>query len=124
MHRDMDLVRAILLKASEQSEEQGRQQWMAIDGYDSPTVARHVELMKEAGLVEAHVPRADGVAPQMARVFRLTWTGHDFLDSTRNASVWAKTKAFIAEKGGGASFEVVKAVAISFTKAQLGLTSD
>lgn len=121
MRRDMDLVRRILLKAEESTEEQGRAGWLKLDGYDQMTVARHVQLLKEAGLAEAHVLTGDGVAPQAALVFRLTWEGHDFLDAVRNDTVWAKTKQLLKEKGGSGSFEIIKAIAISYAKAQLGL---
>jgi hypothetical protein len=77
--------------------------------------------MQEAGLVDAHVMRADGVPPYAARVFRLTWQGHDFLEATRNDTIWVKTKNFIMEKGGGASFEIVKAVALKYAAAHFGL---
>lgn len=40
-------------------------------------------------------------------VRNLTWEGHEFLDSAGNESVWDKTRQFIAEKGGGASFQVL-----------------
>ena len=121
MRRDMDLVRQILFVVEEREEEELRRAPLAVPGYDQPTVARHVEIMQEAGLVDAHVMRADGVPPQAARVFRLTWEGHDFLEATRNDTVWAKTKQFVKEKGGGASLAIVKALAIKYGRAHFGL---
>lgn len=121
MQRDMDLVRSILTAVEGSDEEALRRQPLAIQGYDSATIARHVEIMEEAGLVDAHVMRADGIPPYAARVFRLTWAGHDFLEATRNDTIWAKTKQFIKEKGGGASFEIIKAVALKYTTAHFGL---
>ena len=121
MKRDMDLVRQILLEVEARDEEALGQTPQDIEGYDLATVARHVEIMQEAGLVDAHVMRADGVPPYAARVFRLTWQGHDFLEATRNDTIWIKTKNFIMEKGGGASFEIVKAVALKYAAAHFGL---
>jgi hypothetical protein len=121
MKRDMDLVRRVLLQVEEADEEALTSRPLDVEGYDSATVARHVEIMQEAGLVDAHVMRADGVPPYAARVFRLTWQGHDFLEATRNDTIWAKTKSFVAEKGGGASFEIIKAVAIKFAATHFGL---
>jgi hypothetical protein len=117
----MDLVRQILLQVEAKDEETLGQQPLELEGYDLATVARHVEIMQEAGLVDAHVMRADGVPPYAARVFRLTWQGHDFLEATRNDTIWVKTKNFIMEKGGGASFEIVKAVALKYAAAHFGL---
>ena len=122
MRRDMDLVRQILLAVEEREEEDLRRSTLSVEGYGEQAVARHVEIMQEAGLVDAHVMRADGVPPYAARVFRLTWEGHDFLEATRNETVWAKTKQFVKEKGGGASLAIMKAVAVRFAKEQFGLS--
>jgi DNA-binding transcriptional ArsR family regulator len=121
MRRDMDLVRKILLQVELTTEEEGRSRYLAVDGYDQATVARHVELLLEAGLVDAHLIGGDGVPPQAARVFRLKWEGHDFLNAVRNDTVWAKTKQMVKDKGGSASFEIIKAIAIGFAKEAFGL---
>jgi len=93
----------------------------AIDGYDSITFAHHVELMQEAGLVEATVVRADRVGAIKARVDRLTWKGYDFLDAIRSDAIWSKTKSAVTETVGSASFDVLKAVAVSLAMKALGL---
>jgi hypothetical protein len=117
----MDLVRQILLQVEAADEETLRQKPLDMDGFDRASVARHVEIMQEAGLVEAHVMRADGVPPYAACVFRLTWEGHDFLEATRNDTIWVKTKNFVMEKGGGASFEIIKAIALKYAANHFGL---
>jgi hypothetical protein len=117
----MDLVRQILLKVEGAEEEELTQHPLAIEGHDLATVARHVEIMQDAGLVDANVMRADGVPPYAARVFRLTWAGHDFLEATRNDTIWAKTRQFIKDKGGGASFEIIKAVAVKYAATHFGV---
>ena len=121
MKRDMDLVRAILMEVENVPDEDARRGVTSIDGYDSATFARHVQLMQEAGLVEAAVVRADGVGAIKVRVDRLTWKGHDFLDAIRNDTVWSKTKSAVAETVGSASFDVLKAVAASLAMKALGL---
>lgn len=108
MKRDMDLIRTILLEAEATAAEQAV---VRIDGYDDSNYAYNVWLMEQAGLVEAAVVRASGHIPIKAHVFSLTWAGHDFLDAVRNDSIWAKTKARVAETAGSASFDVLKAVA-------------
>ena len=117
MRRDMELIRAIL-RGVEEQEEPGK--FYSIEGYDQQTVARHVVLLQDAGLVEASFI-GDTANPIVARIFRLTWSGHDFLDAVRNDTVWRKTMAFVAEKGGGVTLEVVKSVAIAFLRAHVGL---
>jgi len=110
MKRDMDLVRAILLATEEAPP--GRPV-TGIDGYDELDYAYNAGLMEQAGLVEAAVVRASGAGPVAARINSLTWGGHDFLDAVRSDSIWAKTKTRVAETVGTASFEVVKAIAVS-----------
>jgi hypothetical protein len=91
-------------------------------GYDDKTVACHVELLQEAGFIEAAVARSsrEGCAV-IADVDRLTWEGHDFLDSIRSDTIWSKTKAQLAQVAGSASLQVVKAVAVSLALKQFGL---
>jgi hypothetical protein len=121
MQRDMDLVRQILLAAEAADADTMRMKYLTVEGYDAATVAYHVKLMHQAGLVEASVVEPDNQPPTAARVIALTWTGHDWLDATRNDTVWSKTRKWVAEKGGGASFEVLKAIATKYALAHFGL---
>jgi hypothetical protein len=117
----MDLVRAILLKVEESEPFTVNEKSFSDAGYDPFDVARHVELMEEARLLEAGIARASGAGAIAARIERLTWPGHDFLDSVRSDTVWQKTKATILEKVGSASFDVIKAVATAVALKSLGL---
>jgi hypothetical protein len=120
MVRDMDLVRMILLKTEALVPGEGYQ-LAKIAGHDEYTFAAHVELLKEAGFVEGVVGRASGIGPVTARVRRLTWPGHEFLDSIRSDTVWAETKAAITSTVGTAGLEVIKAVASAVSLRMLGL---
>lgn len=122
MVRDMDVVRSILLEVESIAPGEARGGVSSLAGCDELTFAGHIELLKEVGFVEAAVARANGVGAVAARVERLTWQGHDFLDAIRSDSVWSKTKSTIAATVGSASLEVVKAVAVSIAmKAALGV---
>ena len=99
MKLDMDLVRKILL-AIEESEDEN----IELDrlGDDLDRVHRHVELMKEYGLVDALIIRGgDGPEEeiQLCTVKRLTWKGHKFLNKARDESGWKKAKRICIEKG-------------------------
>ena len=119
MKRDMDLVRTILLAVEAIPDESMGQFVNRIDRVDSGVFARHVEIMLEAGLVEGHVVHAGRSI--RANVNGITWDGYEFLDSIRSDTAWAKTKARIAGTVGSASFEVIKAVAVSYAmRAVLG----
>ena len=119
--RDMDVVRSILLEVESLDPGEAGNSLSSLPGLDEFTFAGHVELLKEAGFVEAAVARASGVGAVAARADRLTWQGHDFLDAIRSDTVWSKTKSTIAATVGSASLEVVKAVAVSIAmRAALG----
>ena len=120
MKRDMDLVRAILLAAEDSHEQWLGAESLVCNAWDQVMVARHFELMGEAGLVVADVNEFLGGGVD-GNVKRLTWAGYDFLDDVRSESVWEDTKASISEKVGSASFDLIKAVAVGFAMKALGL---
>ncbi len=60
-------------------------------------------------------------APKDFFLRSLTWNGHEFLDAVRDEKIWNKTKNIFIEKGSTMTFELLKAVAISYTKSALGL---
>lgn len=116
MKRDFELVRLILLRAEAAPDFSVSSS--AFEGYDEPTVARHFALLEEAGFIDANLARYEGRGALQGTVERLTWAGHEFLDTTRNETVWNRTKELVKEKSGSASFEVFKALA---TEVSLGL---
>lgn len=118
MKRDMDLAREILLKIEESPTTMG---WVELDfpGRSDEEVSYHVKQLAQGGLIEAHDVSSHSGLAWKAR--SLTWEGHDFLDNARNEGAWQKTKAIVAQQGGGLSFEVVKAILLSVIKEQIGL---
>ena len=109
MKRDMELVRAILIEL-EQCPDQGDCHEIHIPDHTDDEISSHVELMQEAGLVEAiDFSSFDGKCwkPQ-----RLTWDGHEFLDAVRSDTVWAKAKDKVMSTTGTLTLEALK-VALS-----------
>ena len=81
MKRDMDLIRAILLKV----ESDGK---ISIPGdHTDEEIADHVQQMREDGLVEGQVVRNREGIPCEAVITRITSKGHEFLNSISNQSV-------------------------------------
>jgi hypothetical protein len=75
MKRDMDLIRAILLKV----ESDGK---IGIPGdHTDEEIADHVQQMREEGLVEGEVIKNREGIPCHAVITRLTSKGHEFLNS-------------------------------------------
>jgi hypothetical protein len=118
MKRDFDLIRSILLQVEAAPAGTYLQEVKRDDWIDGSTVAQHVALMAEYGLIEAKVA---SISQGRFAIGKMTWEGHDFLDAARNDTVWNKTKEHLAKVGGSASLEIVKAVLLQITRSQLGL---
>ena len=102
MKRDMELVREILFCAEKDDSTAALE-----EKYGRETVAGHVAILKDAGMIEgAIVPNHVGV-PVAARIIRLTWAGHEFLDNARDNVVWKKVLKTIGEKTASVSFAVL-----------------
>ena len=104
MKRDMDLVRAILKHLADR-DLQSAQAVVSIEGYSKDKIAGHLEIMEDKGLV-------DGVTGMCAACKRMTWEGHEFLEASRDDTIWNKAKALVLEKTGGLSFEALKAALV------------
>jgi hypothetical protein len=50
---------------------------------------------------------------------RLTWEGHEFLDSARNKEAWKHANEVAKKNGGVLSFEVLKTVLTTYIKSKL-----
>lgn len=111
MRIDWDLIRTILLKA-EAAPANRMVGTIEVEGYDEDVVLEHLELLVEKGLLDGEVKRTStgGGRIMIAFVRKVTWEGHQFLEKARNEQVWNQTKEIVKEKGGSASFEVIKAV--------------
>ena len=108
MKRDMDLVRKILQHV--EGSEDGNIN-LDIPDYSQDKISLHVELMKEAGLIEASIHRnSDGPEHKIVAcvVRRLTWNGHEFLEAARNDTFWEQAKKQCREKTGGLVLDVLK----------------
>jgi hypothetical protein len=53
---------------------------------------RHLELLLQAGLIEALVSHPLGQSPPKFAVVDLTMSGHDFAAAIENEDVWSKLK--------------------------------
>jgi DNA-binding HxlR family transcriptional regulator len=123
MKRDFDLLRQILLTAENLPPESSlSNSKLLIEGYSPDVISAHVQLLHEAGFIAASISKEIGPVPRGFHVYRLTWSGHEFLDAIRDTEVWRKTKATAASKGAALTFELVKAIATAYVKVQLGLS--
>lgn len=114
MKRDMDLIRALLLKYEGEED-------VDLSKYSEEQQVYHAALLVEAKLVkgEEH-PGWDGETCNVL-VERLTWEGHEFLDAARNETIWKKVKDKISSKGVDVGLSLLTALLISFTKDKLDM---
>lgn len=68
--------------------------------------AYQIELMRDAGLVDAVVDTVSGI-PSEAAIIRLTWAGHDFLDSSRDSKIWKLAKEQVIKPGASWTFSLL-----------------
>jgi hypothetical protein len=123
MKRDMDLIRQFLLDAEEGKVDFDFEIGKLIQGESSEqSLAREEEAQHrrynfiqalDAGLIDA-LKFVDG----SFQVKKLTWAGHDFLDSVRDEKTWVKTKQG-ALAAGGWTLDILKDLAKGFIKKQI-----
>ena len=121
MKRDMDLIRALLLKLESLQIRPGDivtitpdDEQIAIDGFDVDQIDYHLSLIREAELIEDLESQ-----PMIGICYRrLSWQGHDFLNSVRDPKIWEKTKNG-AEAAGGFTVDLMKDLAKGFVKKQI-----
>lgn len=115
MARDMDLIREILLETEKMP---ATEMWEAVPllGYDITEVVLHVELAQEAGLVEASVSKRP---PPDAQVLRLTNDGYDFLEASKQKTLWAEAKRLLAEHGVPMAVNTIKPILQGLIQQQL-----
>jgi hypothetical protein len=120
MTRDMDLIRAILLKL-EDHEHGFAPEDLGVPGYSDEQVGFHVHLLGQAGLLfTIDVTNVVDKSPQ-ARALSLTWLGYEFLEPARSERLWRKALSQVGKTGAGASFEILKLVLVNLAKSQLGI---
>ena len=118
MKRDMDLIRQMLLAI--EADEHGFAPKVDVRGYTQEQINYHAFLLGEAGLAVVSEATHFGSENPEAIILRLTWSGHEFLDSSRENQIWNQAKDKIG-KIGGATIQIWVAVLTELIKKKLGL---
>lgn len=109
MKRNWDLIRQVLAEVEALTE---RESWNAGYGLSEaypPEVHAKGEqalLLWKAGFIEA--ADTGTMAGPAIQGPKLTWAGHDLLDTMRSKPVWDRIKSSAKEKGIELTFEAVK----------------
>lgn len=118
MKRDMDLIRDLLLKIEDSSNPiSSNILCKDADEEEKDRIINHLRLMFDQGLFTAIVTTL--VAGRWrCQEIKLTWEGHEFVDTLRDPTVWDKSKG-IASKAGGAGFKVLIEIGKAVVKGEL-----
>lgn len=109
MKRDWDTIRRIMGKVEALQDDGAFLGCDDVAGLDQETCAYHMRLMIEANLATGAVVGMS--APAYVRLNRLTWAGHELLDSIRKDTVWNKIKETARVKGVDLTVDALKAIA-------------
>ncbi|MBN9438067.1 DUF2513 domain-containing protein [Bosea sp. (in: a-proteobacteria)] len=129
MRRDMELIRAILLKLEELPARPGtvhalsiHDEELKVEDYNPKVVGEHLEMLLDAGLIIS----VDGELHNGSRILfqRISWQGHEFLATVRDKEIWEQTKK--ALRAGGvetikAVWDIAKAIGTNELKRRTGL---
>ena len=114
MKRDMETIRQILLVV-----EQADQPVDDVPDCAPDAFAYHAALLIEAELAKGDVVEGPDLQPMAVSIFRLTWKGHEFLDSARNDTVWHTAKEKMLKPGVSWTFSLLSEVLKALAKQQL-----
>ena len=118
MVRDFNLIRNILLQAETALSGEPLMTLSVDDGVEDAVLAEHLAMMLDAGLIEGEV---NSYKPAGFLIQRLTWSGHDFLENSRNDTVWKKVLAEARAKGTSVSFTVLNGLLTKAAQKYAGL---
>jgi hypothetical protein len=120
MKRDIDLVRKLLIYFEDKPDDRIVKD-LELEGYSKLEVQYHLILMDQADLLRKEV--SSSTPDRVIRIypFSLTWQGHEFLEASRNDTIWNKAKDIVKSKTGALSFELVKALLVNMAQDNLGI---
>lgn len=114
MKRDWEIVRGILIRLEELKIDEGPLQLKNFPLEKANEYSYNVELLIESGLIKGEMSKTIGVTPKPFLIYRLTWNGHDLLDTIKNPDLWDKIKQYFRDNGLPMTIEFIKEAAKKF----------
>lgn len=108
MKRDMDLIRKIAFHIEETPAPLISSEFL-IEEYDQSQIGYHCDLMHEAGLIKADDLNYVGEFT-VVQIYRLTWSGHEFVDAARNETVWNSVTKHVKDTAVSVTFDGLKSL--------------
>ena len=127
MKRDLELIRRIMLDTEAMPAGKHLQlgdiddDAAEYDGKSAEEVAAHVELLVEAGYLDAIIVSGSMGSAHAFVIRRLTWPGHEFLANAKDDVVWKKALNEVGGKATSISIAVMNALLQKVMKEFLGL---
>lgn len=122
MRRDPQLIRMLMLDL-ELATSTVTNSNIKIDGYTDDEIKYHLNQIIDAGFAVGNVIHGQmgAVVPAVVVISRLTSAGHDFIDSTREDTVWNAVTTKVTETGGGFTLDLLRQLALKVLLAHVGL---
>lgn len=118
MKRDMDVARRILFAIEADEGIPIAAVNLDLDGVSPVQLSYHVQLLDEAGLIQAtNFTSSTGYA---WKAHRLTWAGHEFLDNVRDDTRWKTVKMHALNTSGSLSLGALQAAISQMIAGALG----
>ena len=110
----MDVIRRILFDV-----EEAKEPVQKIADCPPDVFAYNASLLIQAGFVESKIIGGPKGLPRAALILRMTWQGHEFLDSARSDSVWHTAKEKMLKPGMSWTFGLLSEALKALAKQQL-----
>lgn len=121
MKRNLDLIRHILLTTESSNLDNLYIDNYVNDLFSAKEVSYHISLLCDDNyLIATTISRIGNLYPEFI-VKRLTNSGCDFLDSIRDDNIFNQTKTKIFSTVGSTTLDIIKDVALSIIRSQLGI---
>lgn len=121
MKRNLDLIRQILLTCEEITPQTVYMDDLMETDDEFDKISYHIQLLEDCGYIDAEKTYAMGELMPDFIIYRLTSSGHDYLDSVRDEKIYASIKQTLGKIALSAPLEVIKALGLEIMKQQIGL---
>ncbi len=124
MNRDMDLVRAMLLALEKHPTTVSDPEKLGVEAASKEELWHNFNILEDAGFITPTIIRITrggtmlGEQSERKGPYRLTWQGHEFIDTIRDPELWSRTKAG-ADAVKSWSIETLKEIGKGLIKKQI-----
>ena len=120
MKRDVEIFRKILLQLEARPNGEV-DQIQPIEGVSESDLHGHVDLLIDGGHIKAIDETPFGSQFNLSLIERITFEGHEFLDSIRHQGFISELKAKAADEGSSLPMTVIKELGLQYLRKKTGL---